>query len=564
MEKTMRYIQGLDRHQSLMFPELLDEYITEYNSVRFIDAFVDGLNLLELGFTHSSTSNTGRKPYHPADLLKLYIYGYLNKIRSSRFLEKSTYNNVEVMWLVHKLRPDFKTIADFRKDNNKALKKVFREFVKLCTSLDLFGCELIAIDGSKFSAVNHNDRNFTKDKLKNLLKEINEQIDDYFAQLDQSDEAESGTNEPSTKELRQKIDQLKKQQAKLEQVQQDLKASDQNQISQTDPDSRMMKSNKRSDVSYNVQLVTDEKHKLIVDFDVTNDINDLNQLSNMAIKAKKILGVDEINATADTGYHNETEIAKCEQENITCYIPKPRPSSSMKSELFAKSDFTYDSQNDCYICPAKQVLSYVGPTKWKNKKDLKKYVCQSCKRCELRSRCMGAKRGNRYIYRGIHENLIDQMERRMKQNPSLAQKRKELVEHPFGTIKHWMDQSYFLTRGFEKVTGEMSLTALCYNIKRVLNILDVKELIAVAQQLLIERTNKSLILYNLNQLKSNKLPQANLIKFNKLFNAEYSGILKSDFHNVCKKLKNKLFRLIKQNYGANLKIIDSELNFSVA
>lgn len=484
MEKTVRYIKGINRHQSFLLPESVDEYVDENNPVRFIDAFIDGLNLLELGFTHTITSNTGRKPYNPADLLKLYIYGYLNKTRTSRLLEKLTYQNIEVMWLMRKLRPDFKTIADFRKDNRKALKKVFREFILLCKSLDLFGCELIAIDGSKFSAVNHNDRSYTKDKLQNLLKQINEQIETYFAQLEQGDQAESEIKEPNITELQEKINTLKQRQTKLHHLQQQLEASGESQVSLTDADSRMMKTNKGSDVSYNVQIVTDAKHKLIVDLEVTNDINDMNQLFNMASKAKKIVGVDQINATADTGYHNETEVEKCDRENITCYIPKPKAQSSKrKSEEFTKADFHYDAKNDCYTCPANNTLAYCGLTNWNNRKNQKKYGCRSCKTCSLRSQCMGEKGGNRYIFRGIHEDLIDQMEQRVLKNPDIVKQRKELVEHPFGTIKHWMDQGYFLMRGFENVTGEMSLSALCYNIKRVLNIFDVKELIVVVQNI---------------------------------------------------------------------------------
>ena len=338
--ETTRYIKGVDRRQRLLFPETVDDDVDENNPVRFIDAFIDGLDLSELGFTHSTTYDTGRKPYNPVDLLKLSIYSYLNRILGTRGLEKLTYRNIEVIWLLRKLRPDFKTIADFRKDNNKALRRVFRQFVFLCKSMDLFGCELIAIDGSKFSAVNHNARNYTKDKLKNLLKKINEQIDTYLAQLDQYDDSESEVKEVDKHELQEKIAQLKQHQADLQQKQEQLKSSGKSQISLTDPDSRMMKSNKGSDVSYNVQIVTDAKNKLLVDFEVTNDINDMNQLSNMAIKAKRMLGVDHITATADTGYHNETEVTTCEQENIKCYIPKPTPqSSTRKSGLFTKADF---------------------------------------------------------------------------------------------------------------------------------------------------------------------------------------------------------------------------------
>jgi hypothetical protein len=268
----------------------------------------------------------------------------------------------------------------------------------------------------------------------------------------------------------------------------------------------MMRSNKGSDMSYNVQIFTDAKHKLIVDFDVTNDINDQKQLSNMAIKAKNILDVDSIAATADSGYHNEPEIEKCEQQNISCYIPKPKPTSSKSTNnLFTKEDFHYDAQNDCYICPANQTLTYYGQTKWTHRKNKKRYGCRVCKGCLLRSQCMGDKRGNRTIIRGIHEDVVDQMEQRVFKNPDMVKKRKELVEHPFGTIKHWMDQGYFLMCGFENVTGEMSLSALCYNIKRVLNILDVKELIAIAQQLSVNLSNNILLSLKLNQYISFKL-----------------------------------------------------------
>jgi len=498
----MRYINGIDRRQKILFPDTIDDYVDENNPVRFIDAFVDGLDLLELKFTHAQTNTTGRKPFNPADLLKLYIYGYLNKTRSSRLLEALTHKNIEVIWLLRKLRPDFKTIADFRKDNKKALKKVFRQFVLLCKSMDLFSGELIAIDGSKFSAVNHNDRNYTKGKLKNLLKRINEQIETYLVQLDQRDESESEAKEVNS-ELQKKITELKERKTELQQMQEQLNTSDTSQISLTDSDSRLMKSNKGSDVSYNVQIATDCQHKLIVEFDVTNDINDMYQLSNIAIKAKNMLGVDNITATADTGYHNETEVAKCEKEHITCYIPKPRPKPSKReTKLFAKADFHYDEKNDCYICPAQQTLTYRGRKKWATKKEQKKYGYTNCDVCSIRCQCLGEKRGNRYLYRGVHENLIDQMEKRVLENPDITKQRKELVEHPFGTMKHWMDQDYFLMRGFDKVTGEMSLTALCYNIKRVLNIVDFKELMASLHSMKANISNTSVCSFYLNFILS--------------------------------------------------------------
>jgi transposase len=509
----MRYIKGLDRHQSILLPDTVDQYVDENNPVRFMEVFVDSLDLKALGFTKAITKETGRKPYNPSDMLKLYIYGYLNKIRSSRELEKATYRNIEVIWLMRKLRPDFKTIADFRKDNSKALKGVFRQFTLFCKSMDLFGCELIAIDGSKFSAVNHNGRNYTRAKLNKILKAINKEIDDYLHQLERQDKKESDIQQPNEAQLQQKIDDLKQRLMKFQQLQQQIDASGDSQISLTDSDSRMMKTNKGNDVSYNVEIATDDKHKLIADFDVTNAINDRNQFSNMAIKAKDVLDVPSLKATGDAGFHNETEVAICEQNQITCYIPKPKVKSTEgKDQLYSKADFSYDSDADCYICPANKKLNYSRQTNWKKRKNQKVYLCADCKNCTLRPRCMGDKRGNRYIRRGINEHLIEEMEQRVKENPYYIKKRKELVEHPFGTIKHWMDQGYFLTRGFEKVTGEMSLTMLCYNIKRVLNIFDVKELINMLKRWSIDH-------YFLFQLKYLGSKLLNLVKIKQINNS---------------------------------------------
>ncbi|MFX0139619.1 MAG: IS1182 family transposase [Candidatus Hodarchaeota archaeon] len=478
----MRYIEGSDRNQSLLFPEMIDDYVDENNPVRFIDAFVNSLDLLKLGFTHSMTSHTGRKPYNPADLLKLYIYGYLNKIRTSRQLEKATYRNLEVIWLMRKLKPDFKTISDFRKDNKQALKKVCREFIMLCKNLDLFGCELIAIDGSKFSAVNHNNKCYTQNKLKHMLKAIDNKIDEYLSLLDDEDHNEADVKEPTAAELQIKIDSLEQRKAELQQIQQEITDSDASQQSLTDPDSRMMTGTQGADVSYNVQIVTDAKHKLIVDFEVTNDINDENQLYNMASKAKQTLDTDAIEVTTDMGYYNAIEIEKCETDNITCYIPKPKPSSTRDDGRYTVNDFHYDVEHDCYICPTNQQLTYRFQTKTKNKIQ-KVYEGVTCKGCAHRSKCTSSKANNRRIYRWIHEDILERMQQRMLVQPEKVLQRKCLVEHPFGTIKHWMDQSYFLTRGFEKVTAEFSLSVLAYNIKRVLNIIGVKELVEIMRNI---------------------------------------------------------------------------------
>jgi transposase len=473
----MRYVKGVDRDQTLLLPESFDQYVREENPVRFIDAFVDNLDFVKLGFKYATTKACGRKPYSPADMLKLYLYGYLNRIRSSRRLEQATHRNIELIWLLRKLHPDFKTIADFRKDNAKAIKKVCREFTLLCKKLDLFGCELIAIDGSKFSADNHNSRTYTKKKLQRLLAEIDEKIDAYLKGLDQEDQAEFKLKNLTTEELQNKIENLQSHRSEIEQIQKQLETSGEKQISLTDPDSRMMAtSQKGKDVCYNVQIVTDSKHKLIVEHEVTNDCNDTHQLSNMAIKAKETLGVDEIDTTADSGYFEKEEVKKCQANNITCYIPTPAKSQNKKIGLYTDKDFHYDAENDCYICPADQVLTYRFQME-KSKKKTKVYTSDACKGCAFRSKCTRSHRHARRIYRWLDQNIIEEMEQRISENPDKVKKRKELVEHPFGTIKHWMNGGHFLTRGLRKVSAEMSLNVLCYNLKRVINIMGVQELV---------------------------------------------------------------------------------------
>lgn len=473
----MRHIQGVDRNQSLMFPELVDDYIKADNPVRFIDAYVDSLDLAKLGFTHATTKDTGREPYNPGDLLKLYIYGYLNKTRSSRQLETATHRNIELFWLLRKLHPDFKTIADFRKDNTKAIKQVCREFTLLCKKLDLFGGELVAIDGSKFSAVNHNGRAYTQKKIALILQEIDEKIDAYLKGLDQQDQVETKIHGLSAEQLQEKIANLKTHRAEVENIQAQLAASGQSQITLTDPDSRLMHSSSQgTDVSYNVQIATDAKHKLIAVHEVTNDCDDSQQLANIAIQAKEILGVESLDATGDKGYYNEEKIKECDNQNINCYVPKPERSQNKKRGLYTKQDFQYDAVNDCYICPAKQELTFRYETIHQNKM-LRFYEGVVCRDCPLRSQCTGRQAGNRRLSRWIHEHVIEAMQQRMRQHPDKAALRKALVEHPFGTIKHWMNQGHFLLRGIEKVGAEMSLSVLAYNMKRVINILGVKELI---------------------------------------------------------------------------------------
>ena len=486
----MRYIQGTCRHQATLFPEVLDDFIQEDNPVRFIDAFVDGLDFKELGFTHSETKSTGRKPYAPGDLLKLYIYGHLNRIRSSRSLEKTAQRNIEVMWLLRRLMPDFKTIADFRKDNSKGLKKVLREFIFICKKLNLLGGELIAIDGSKFKADNHSSRNLTQDKIKKRLQEIDKEVDAYLKTLDSTDKDENPKNKLTAQDLHNKIKDLEKHRKELQEIERSLKQSGETQVSFTDKDSRKMRtSTGGSDMCYNAQIATDSKHKLIVCADVTNDVNDLNQLSNMAIEAKEILQVDSIQAAADSGYYKFEEIEKCQNQRIECYVPAKEHSHNHAKGLYTKRDFHYDKNNDCYICPAQQKLIYRG-TWEKHNRQVKSYGASGCKACPQRPRCTTAKQNNRRIERWIHEEIIEDMQQRLKEKPEMMELRKQLVEHPFGTIKLWMGDRHFLTRGLEKVSGEFALAALTYNIKRVINIIGVKELVIKVAQMSRDKAEK--------------------------------------------------------------------------
>jgi transposase len=475
----MRHKQGINRKQTILFPEVIDDYISDENSVRFIDAYVDSLDVEELGFEHATPAKTGCSPYHPGDLLKLYIYGYMNRIRSSRELEKATQRNVEVIWLLRRLSPDFKTIADFRKNNTGAMKQVCREFTLLCKKLDLFGGELVGIDGSKFSAVNHDSRCYTKQKLQRLIGEIEEKINRYFTQLESADtEVEIQYRTQNRLKLSDQIVQLQKHKAELQQWQQMLKESGDSAISLTDSDSRLMISGKHgNDVSYNAQIAVDSKHKLIVAYELTNEANDLHQIYSLAKEAREILEVEHLDVTADKGYYNKTEIAKCEQNNIGCYVPEPEKSQNKALGLFTEKDFQYDSIKDIYLCPARQRLTFHYQIVKGNKAE-RVYETNYCKECLLRAKCTRSKDNNRRIYRWVHEDLIDIMRERMKSSPDKAKKRKELVEHPFATIKHWMNQGYFLMRGKQKVKAELSMSVLVYNMKRVLNILGFPSLLS--------------------------------------------------------------------------------------
>ena len=470
----MHHIRGSAREQLTLFPEALDEYITEDNPVRFLDDFVDTLDFGGLGFRHAVLQETGRPPYHPADLLKLYVYGYLNRIRSSRQLEREAGRNLELMWLLKRLTPDFKTIADFRRDNRHAIRDLCRQFTLFCRQLDLFGGELVAIDGSKFKAQNAKGRNVTQRKLKRQIQDLEKKIDEYLEQLDQADEEEKDWPEnPNAEQLREKIEAMQQRQAELRKVEEQMKERGQSQISLTDPDSRAMPvgGGEATLVGYNVQLSVDAKHKLIVDHDVTHEVTDLGLLSRMAKSAKQALGVDEMDVVADRGYYDGQEVKACLEEHITPYIPKANTSANRKRGLFTKEDFRYDPDQDCYGCPAGQALTIRFQTV-EQEREIRYYATRACRECALKANCTGNQRGRR-ITRWVDEHLLETMQARVQAEPEKVGLRKQLAEHPFGTIKRPWNQGYFLTRGLENVRAEMSLTILAYNFKRVIKILGV-------------------------------------------------------------------------------------------
>jgi transposase len=475
----MSYIYGANRHEVILFPERLDNYIAEDNPVRFIDAFVDELDLAACGFHRAVPAVTGRPGYAPGDLLKLYLYGYLYRLRSSRRLEQETHRNVEVMWLLKKLRPDHKTIADFRKNNLKPIRQVCRTFTLLCKQLDLFGAELVAIDGSKFRAVNAKERNFTQDKLTKLIAQIDERVEAYLKELDRSDDQDDrgAVGGAQAEALEAKIEALKQRKLLYEGFQAQLLSTSQEQLSLTDSESRAMKRGKGrgTEVCYNVQTAVDAKHKLIVACEVTNDPGDRDWLSPMALQAKEVL-VCGFDAVADVGYYHGHEVKTCLEAGITPYVPRPITSANEKLGLFSKDDFIYDKGTDTYQCPAGAGLTFRFDTV-EHGRHIRYYATPACGGCALKPQCTRSK-GGRRITRWIDEHLLEEMEQRVRSRPEVMKRRKELVEHPFGTMKRGWDHGYFLMRGLEKVRAEFSLTVLAYNLRRVLNLVELPRLLA--------------------------------------------------------------------------------------
>src|SRR6202158_666850 len=475
----MTQITGHDRRQTLLLPEAIDDYVVADNPVRFIDAFVDVIDLAAAGFKRVTPKVTGRAGYAPGDLLKLYIYGYLNRVRSSRRLEAETHRNIEVIWLLRTLKPDFKTIADFRRDNRSAFRSVFRQFVVLCRRLDLYGRELLAVDGTRIKAVNNKDRNFTRNSLETFIRAADERLDDYLRRLDGGDVAESGTGGGArTNNLAQKIAALRDKRGRYAAMLGELEQSGENQISLTDPDSRAMAAHTKVAVGYNVQVAVDAKNKMIVEQAVTNQVVDMGQLKETAEPARAILDVETIDVVADRGYFKIEDIEACEKAGIMPHVPKPQRGPAVREGFFRKDEFRYDPDPNVYICPAGETLSpnHVGKSR-----DLKKIDYSNpaaCPACPLRSRCTT---NLRRVSRLANEAGLDRMAARLKARPEILDRRREIVEHPFGSIKQWMNQGAFLMRGLDNVRAEFSLTALVYNLRRALNILGVEAMMAAAR-----------------------------------------------------------------------------------
>ena len=472
----MPHIAGHDHSQLLLLPESLDDYVGPENPVRFIEAFVEGLDLPAAGFARVEPEETGRPGYRPADLLKLYIYGYLNRIRSSRRLEAETHRNIEVIWLLRHLKPDFKTIADFRRDNRKSFRPVFRQFVLLCKQLDLFGRELLAVDGTRIKAVNNKDRNFTRTSLTEFIKLADAKLEAYLQRLDQSDASGITTGGSRVQNLAEKIAAIRQRRTRCEEMLVHLDQTGEEQISLTDPDSRAMAAHTRVAVGYNVQVAVDTKHKLIVEQQVTNQVVDMGLLTQTAAPAKEVLGVETIAVVADRGYFKIEDIEACEQAGIEPYVPRPQRGPSVKAGLFRKDEFPYDADSDSYVCPAGQHLYPYSSSLLRGLKKINytnKLVCDDCK---IRSQCTNGR--FRTVSRLENEAVLDRMQARLAQRPSVLDRRREAVEHPFGSIKQWMNQGAFLMCGLEKVRAEFSLTALAYNLRRVLNLVGFTELMA--------------------------------------------------------------------------------------
>ena len=465
-----RFVEGECRDQSVLFPERLDDWIAEDNPVRAVDAFVDELDLSALGFDGAEPADTGRPAYHPGTLLKIYIYGYLNRVQSSRRLEREAQRNVELMWLTGRLAPDFKTIADFRRDNGPAIRKVCARFIQLCREMQLFTEDLVAIDGSKFKAVNNRDRNFTRQKIKSRVEHLEKAVKQYLDDLDRADRQPTTVPQVRVSQLKGKITAIKAQIRKLAKIEKQLPQKTDQQLSLTDPDARSMNSAGKGTgtVGYNVQTAVDTKNHMIVAHEVTNVGHDRGQLSSMSKLARTAMRKKSLTALADRGYFNGKEILRCGEIGITPLVPKPLTSGGKADGRFDKRDFVYNAKRDEYKCPAGERAIWRFTTV-EDGLTQHKYWSSACPQCPIKTRCTPS--DYRRITRWEHEEVLEGMQRLLDRTPQASRLRRQTVEHPFATLKAWMGATHFLTRTLPRVRTEMSLHVLAYNMKRAMNIL---------------------------------------------------------------------------------------------
>jgi transposase len=471
-----RFIDEADRSQGTLLPERVEEYVSDDNPVRVIDAFIGELDLAKLGFEGAEPKATGRPGYHPATILKIYLYGYLNRIQSSRRLEQEARRNLELMWLVGRLAPDFKTLADFRAENTAAIKNVCREFIVLCRRWGLLTEATVAIDGSKFKAVNHRDRNFTSGKMKTRMALIEQSIAEYLTQLDRMDRKETPSAPRQVERLKDRIATLKQEMRRLRGLKSQMEAAPDGQVSLTDPDARSMASQGKGTgtVGYNVQTAVETQNHLIVTHEVTNVGSDRHQLKKMADAAREALGSDKLTAIADRGYYSGEQIKACDDTGIIPLVPKSFTSNSRADGRYDKSDFVYLPRRDAYRCPAGEYAIRRFTSVEKGMVNFQ-YWASACPRCTLRSKCTTS--DYRRIRRWEHEQILNKMQGRLDRDPTRMQVRRQTAEHPFGTIKSWMGATHFLCRTLPKVSAEMSLHVLAYNLKRVMRIMGTGALV---------------------------------------------------------------------------------------
>ena len=470
-----RFIEGCDRRQKLLLPDCVDDYVGADSPVRVVDVFVDELDLGALGFANAAA--TGRPGYHPAMLLKLYLYGYLNQVQSSRRLEREAGRNVELMWLTGKLAPDFKTIADFRRDNGEAIQAVCRQFVMLCRDLGLIAGGTVAVDGSRFRAVNTRDKNYTPGAIRRRMEQVDEGIARYLAMLDTADRQEDEAAGFRTARLTERLEALRSRMRELQAMEAVVEAAPDRQVSLTDPDARAMATNGKGTglVGYNVQAAVDVGSHLVVAHEVTNLGHDRTQLANMGRQAREAVGADELTVLADRGYFSGAEVLACEAAGITPICPKPLTSGARAEGRFGKPDFRYNPASDSYQCPAGERLT-LRFSSVENGLTLQTYWADACAGCAVKGQCTTGK--ERRIKRWEHEHVIEAMQARLDRMPEAMRIRRRTVEHVFGTIKDWMGRSHFKTRTLNRVRTEMSLHVLAYNLRRAIALLGTNQLIA--------------------------------------------------------------------------------------